>query len=215
MPSARADHDRQQQGPRRRDRARRRRCSISSPVLTRSIQLTTTSLSGGSAEVETRPSRATTSHSTASSTQRQIAEPDRLHGAAVPLRLDRLVAHQVPELVDLVDEALGLEHAGIVLVELGVDDGLDAAGPRRHHRDAVGEIDRLLHVVGDEDHGLRRALPDAEQLRLHQVPGLRVERAERLVHQQDARIEGERAGERGALLHAAGELRRDSCPRSR
>ena len=33
-----------------------------------------------------------------------------------------------------------------------------------------------------------------------------VERAERLVHQKQRRIEGERAGDRGALLHAAGEL---------
>ena len=123
------------------------------------------------------------------------------------LRLDRLVAHQVPDLVDLVDEGLGLEDVRVVLVELGVDDGLDAAGPRRHHRDAVGEIDRLLHVVGDEDHGLGRALPDAQQLGLHQAARLRVERAERLVHQQDVRIEGERARDRGALLHAAGELR--------
>ena len=123
------------------------------------------------------------------------------------LRLDRLVAHQVPDFVDLVDEGLGLEKLRVVLVEPGLDDRLDAARPRRHHRHAVGEIDRLLHVVGDEDHGLGRALPDAEELRLHQAARLRIERAERLVHQQDFRIEGERARERGALLHAAGELR--------
>ena len=36
--------------------------------------------------------------------------------------------------------------------------------------------------------------------------GLRVERAERLVHQQDARPVGERARDRDALLHAAGQL---------
>jgi hypothetical protein len=33
-----------------------------------------------------------------------------------------------------------------------------------------------------------------------------VERAERLVHQQKLRVECEGAGDRGALLHAAGEL---------
>ena len=134
----------------------------------------------------------------------------RAHDSSAPphaLRLDRLLAHQVPGLVHLLDEGLLLEDVGIVLVELGVHDGLDAARPRRHHRHAVGEIDRLLHVVGDEDHGLRRALPDAQQLALHQPAGLRVERAERLVHQQDLGIEGERARDRGALLHAAGKLR--------
>src|SRR5580692_12482351 len=59
------------------------------------------------------------------------------------LRLDGFYAHQVPELVDLVDEGLGLEDVGRLLVEPGVHDGLDAARPRRHHRHPVGQIDRL------------------------------------------------------------------------
>src|SRR6266508_3254229 len=70
------------------------------------------------------------------------------------------------------------------------------------------EIDRLLHVMGHEDHGLRRALPDAQEFRLHEAPGLSIERAERLIHQQDLRVEGERARNRGALAHAARKLRR-------
>ena len=37
---------------------------------------------------------------------------------------------------------------------------------------------------------------------------LRVDRRERLVHQQDRRLVGERARDRDALLHAAGELPR-------
>ena len=43
---------------------------------------------------------------------------------------------------------------------------------------------------------------------MHETASLGVERAERLVHQQDLRIERERARERGALAHAAGKLRR-------
>jgi hypothetical protein len=50
---------------------------------------------------------------------------------------------------------------------------------------------------------LRCALPDAEQQFLHQGARLVVERAERFVQQQDLRIVGERARNRGALLHAA------------
>jgi hypothetical protein len=42
---------------------------------------------------------------------------------------------------------------------------------------------------------------------MHQRPRLRVERAEGLVHQQDHGINGERARDRHALLHAARELR--------
>ena len=73
---------------------------------------------------------------------------------------------------------------------------------------ALGEEHRLLHVVGDKNHGLARALPDAQEFALHQAAGLRVERAERLVHQQDPRVDRQGAGDRGALLHAARELRR-------
>ncbi len=43
---------------------------------------------------------------------------------------------------------------------------------------------------------------------MQQVAGHRVEGAERLVHQQHVGILGERAGERDALPHAAGELMR-------
>ena len=62
--------------------------------------------------------------------------------------------------------------------------------------------------MGDEQHGLAALLPDAQQLGLHDLAGLRVERGERLVHQQDFRIDRERAREVDALAHAAGKLAR-------
>src|SRR6185437_8669701 len=43
------------------------------------------------------------------------------------------------------------------------EDLLGAAGPLGHHHDAVGQIDRLVDLVGDEQNGLLRLLPDAEQ----------------------------------------------------
>ena len=48
--------------------------------------------------------------------------------------------------------------------------------------------------------------PELQQLSIEVVADDLVERAERLVHQQQVGIEGQRAGDRGALLHAAGEL---------
>ena len=45
--------------------------------------------------------------------------------------------------------------------------------------------------------------PDLHQLDLHELARLRIERRERLVHQQVARFGDQRAGERRALLHAA------------
>ena len=82
----------------------------------------------------------------------------------------------------------------------------DAAGARAHHGDAVGQIAGLAQVVRDQDDG---RLPRHPEL-LHDRPQLLarelVERAERLVEQQELRIVHQRAAERGALQHAAGEL---------
>src|SRR5262249_56395210 len=57
-----------------------------------------------------------------------------------------------------------------------------------------------------EQYRLALALPDAKQKLLHERARLVVERAERLIEQKNCRIVGERARNRGALLHSAGEL---------
>ena len=62
--------------------------------------------------------------------------------------------------------------------------------------------------MGDEEHGLAALLPDARQLRLHDLTGLRVERRKGLVHEQQSGIDREGAGEIDALAHAARELAR-------
>ncbi len=72
------------------------------------------------------------------------------------------------------------------------------------------------------------ALPDPLDLVVQVVAGHGVERAERLVHEDDLRVLGQAAGERHAVAHAAGELVRprvamppsrtvssSSCARSR
>src|SRR5262249_45833723 len=58
----------------------------------------------------------------------------------------------------------------------------------------------------DHHHGLAGRQPQAQQLVLHGLAGLGVERAERLIQQQDRGIVGERARDRDALLHAARQL---------
>ena len=73
-----------------------------------------------------------------------------------------------------------------------------------HH--PVPEPDRLAHVVGDEQDGQVPLGGDPVELVVQHVPGHRVERAERLVHQQHVRVLGERAGQRDPLPHAAGQL---------
>src|SRR5437879_6407224 len=71
---------------------------------------------------------------------------------------------------------------------------------------AVAERDRLGDVVGDEDDGLAPELPQLEQVGLQLGAGLRVDRGERLVHQDHRRIVGEGSDQRGALAHPAGKL---------
>jgi hypothetical protein len=51
-------------------------------------------------------------------------------------------------------------------------------------------------------------LPETEQLLLHELSGLGVERREGLVHEQHRRIDRQRAGDPDSLAHAARELMR-------
>ena len=56
--------------------------------------------------------------------------------------------------------------------------------------------------------GKALALEQAEQFVVELLAGDLVERAERLVEQEDLRIHHQRAGQRATHLHAAGELLR-------
>ena len=77
-----------------------------------------------------------------------------------------------------------------------------------HHRDSVGHRHRLLLVVGDVDEGDADVVLQALDEKLHLLPQLQIERAQRLVEQQDARAIDERARERDSLLLPTRELAR-------
>ena len=66
-------------------------------------------------------------------------------------------------------------------------------------------------VVRHVDHRDAEPLVQAPDLELHLLAQLLVERAERLVHQHELRLEHERARDRDPLLLAAGELRRPAA----
>src|SRR6185503_18842957 len=82
--------------------------------------------------------------------------------------------------------------------------------PRRGREDvdAVAEIDRFLDRVGDEEDRRLRFLPEIDQQLLHVQPRRRVERAEGLVLQDDARREYQSPRDGDALAHAARQLAR-------
>ena len=88
---------------------------------------------------------------------------------------------------------------------MGVELRLHLPGMRREHQDAAADDARLLDGMGDEEHRETGVLPELQELLLHLAPGQRVERRERLVHQQDVRLHRHAAGDGHPLLHAAGE----------
>src|SRR5213080_1428795 len=119
-------------------------------------------------------------------------------------RPQRLLADLAPELGAQRDELGRFHRARVVQGE--VQHRLDPPGARRHDGDPRREEERLVQAVGHEDHGLARPAPDVEEPLAHEHARLLVEGAERLVHQEDLRVDGERAADRDALLHAPGEL---------
>ena len=57
-------------------------------------------------------------------------------------------------------------------------------GPVRHEKDAIGQQNGFIDVVGDHEDGLFRLAPDLNQLFLDCAAGQCVERAERFVQKQ-------------------------------
>ena len=93
----------------------------------------------------------------------------------------------------------------MVIDFLGRADLLDPA--LVHHDDAVGELERLFLIVGDEDAGDVDLVVQPPQPSAQFLAHLGVERAEGLVEQQHLRLDRERARQGDALALAAGELR--------
>ena len=94
-----------------------------------------------------------------------------------------------------------------------IADGLDPAVV--HHRDGLGERERLGLVVGDVDRGKAEALLEHRELHAHMGAQPCIEVRHRLVEQHEARLVHQRAGERHPLLLAAGERRRRLAARAR
>ena len=75
-----------------------------------------------------------------------------------------------------------------------------------HHRDEIGGGHRLRLVVGHVDRGVAVGVVQAADLEAHLLAQVGIEVRQRLVEEQRLRLDDEGAGERDALLLAAGEL---------
>ena len=96
--------------------------------------------------------------------------------------------------------------AGRVVEFFRRPDLLDAAETEDH--DAVPHRHRFHLVVGDVDRGRAQHALQADDLAAHLDAQLGVQVAQRLVHQEDARVADDGAAQRHALPLAAGELAR-------
>src|SRR5262245_10861333 len=126
--------------------------------------------------------------------------------AGLGVALEHLALERRPDLaVEIVERALDLDLGDVTRSRQGdlpiADDA--RGGPRRHDHHAVGERDRLLEIMGDEQHRLAIGAPQIQQQVAHDLPRLRIERAERLVHQQYLGVADEHLHEAHALPLAA------------
>ncbi|EKS68347.1 hypothetical protein BURK_024995 [Burkholderia sp. SJ98] len=114
--------------------------------------------------------------------------------------------------VDIVDETPERRIQAIArMLERHLDLGHHAARIRRQHENAVAHEHRFLDVVRDDQHRLDRHAPlrpQIEQVGAQVFGGEHVERGERLVHQQQGRIDDQRPRETHALTHPARQFTR-------
>ena len=139
------------------------------------------------------------------------------------IRLHATNSRSLELLLDVLPDALeqpaelriGAQLAGLALAvaELHVVVRRHGRGTLAEHHHAVGQNDRLGDVVRHHDHRAGELPQQREQQLLHADAGLRVERRERLVEDEQARLGHEGARERDALAHALRQLR--GMPRRR
>lgn len=82
----------------------------------------------------------------------------------------------------------------------------DAPGARTQQGHTVGNVDRLLDTVGDENDGLLFDFEQNDQVFLELAAGLLIHRRKRFVHQQDVGVYGQRPGQADPLAHPAGQF---------
>ncbi len=77
-----------------------------------------------------------------------------------------------------------------------------------HHRDPVGNFQRLFLIVGNKYAGDVNFVVQLAQPAAQFETDLRIQRSERFIEQQDAGFDGQRACQRDPLSLASGKLRR-------
>ena len=133
-----------------------------------------------------------------------VSEREGDDATLVPFAQHRQLGRRRHALHDRADEALrrGVLRGGEHVEHVALLDHPSALHDRDLGRDGLDDV----HLVGDDDDRHALLLVDPLEQVEHLVRGLRVERAGRLVCEQDRGPRGECAGDADALLLTAGEL---------
>src|SRR6266550_1719016 len=83
---------------------------------------------------------------------------------------------------------------------------LHSSRMRRKKQDPIAQTNRFADVMGDKDNGFAPRFPNALEVAIKLLAGEGIEGGERLIHQKDAWIRREGAGQRDTLFHPAGKL---------
>src|SRR5215468_8578348 len=88
--------------------------------------------------------------------------------------------------IGLIETGLEIDFEDVARArERHVIDLLHPSWASGHDHDLVRERDRLNQIMGDEEHRAALFAPELEQLVMQTHPGLGIERAERLIEQND------------------------------
>jgi hypothetical protein len=82
--------------------------------------------------------------------------------------------------------------------------------PVIEHRHPVGEHERFVEIMGDEDHRYGELAPELSQLGVEPLTRRAIDRSERLVQQKHVRLPRERARDRDPLLLSPRQLCREA-----
>ena len=116
----------------------------------------------------------------------------------------RLLADEAADVLDPFDEVTVGSFARTI--ERDGDYLADTTGVRGHHDHAIGERDRFLDVVGDEQYRFLGLGLHVEEFAVEHLAGPGVDAAEGFVHEQEFGVDGERTGDGDPLFHTAREL---------
>jgi len=75
-----------------------------------------------------------------------------------------------------------------------------------HDQDPLSHDQRLIHIMGYQQHGFPMFLKDMEQFLLKRASGKRIERTQRFIHEDDVGIVATSPSPRDPLGHPAGDL---------